>query len=153
MYLLSSAASILILYAVRQCFKFRHLTKPIPNLYNIINLINVLYIGYFIYLLLLLVRHEDIESNPRPKIKQVNSISCCHWNVNSLLAQNLSKISKTDVMIRSIVILKGIHLEALTSLDNFHLLTSEPTHLHLPISHIYFILIYVLIWFSLINQM
>ena len=56
----------------------------------------MLSIGYFIHLLLLLLQHGDIESNPGPKNKQVNNLSCCHWNVNSLLAQNLSKISQIE---------------------------------------------------------
>ena len=47
-------------------------------------------------MLLLFLQHGDIESNPRPKNKQVNNISCCHWNINSLLAQNLSKISQIE---------------------------------------------------------
>ena len=37
---------------------------------------------------LLLVQHGDNEINPRPKKKQPKYFSCCHWNVNSLLAHN-----------------------------------------------------------------
>ena len=43
-----------------------------------------------------MLQHGDIESNSGPKNKQVNNLSCCHWNVNSLLAQNLSRISQTE---------------------------------------------------------
>ena len=43
-----------------------------------------------------MLQHGDIESNLGPKNKQVNNLSCCHWNVNSLLAQNLSKISEIE---------------------------------------------------------
>ena len=68
--------------------------KKIPTLHNIISLIIVLFIGCFIHLFLLLLQH-DIESNPGLKKKQVKSLSCCHWNVDSLLARNLSKISQT----------------------------------------------------------
>ena len=63
---------------------------------HIIILVNVLSIGHFIHILLLFLQHGDIESNPRPKNKQVNNISCCHWNINSLLAQKLSKISQIE---------------------------------------------------------
>ena len=59
-------------------------------------MVNVLSIGYFIHLLLVLLQHGNIESNPGPKNKQVNNLSCCHWNVSSLLAQNLSKISQIE---------------------------------------------------------
>ena len=40
---------------------------------------------------LLLVCCDDVESNPGPK-KQYQ-ISFCHWNLNRLAAQNLSKVS------------------------------------------------------------
>ena len=71
------------LSAVCLCFEFRHLTKQIPTL-------------YITHLLLLLIQHGDIESNLGPKNKQVNSLSCCNWNVNKLLAQNLSKIFQIE---------------------------------------------------------
>ena len=36
----------------------------------------------------------DIESNSRPKTKtkKQNFFSCCHWNLNSLLAQKFFKL-------------------------------------------------------------
>ena len=64
-------------------FQIQVSTKQIPTLHNIINFVNVLSIGYFIHLLLLLLQHGDIESNLGPKNKQINNLSCCHWNVNS----------------------------------------------------------------------
>ena len=93
---MSPVVSELTLHAVCLCFKFRHLTKQISTLHNIVTLINVLSIGYFIHLLLLLLQHGDTESNPAPKNKQVNSLFYCGWNVNSLLVQNMSKISQNE---------------------------------------------------------
>ena len=46
--------------------------------------------------LLFLLQHGDIESNPGPEKEQIKSISCCHWNVHSLLAQNMCKISQIE---------------------------------------------------------
>ena len=92
-FIMSPVVSELTLHAVCLCFKLRRLAKQIPTLHNIINLINVLSIGYFIHLILLLLQHGGIESNPGLKKKQFNSLSCCDWNVNSLVVQNLSKIS------------------------------------------------------------
>ena len=43
-----------------------------------------------------MLQHGDIESNPGPKKEQIKYISCCHWNVNSLLAQNMCKISQIE---------------------------------------------------------
>ena len=44
-----------------------------------------------------LLQHADIESNSRPKNKQINNLSCCHWNVNSLQDQNLFKTSQIEI--------------------------------------------------------
>ena len=40
----------------------------------------------------LLLFHGDIETNPCPN-KKYKSFTCCHWNVNSLTAHNMLKIS------------------------------------------------------------
>ena len=61
---------------------------------NIIKTIIVVLSGYFLHLLLL--QHGDIESNPGPRNNQIKNLSCCHWNVNSLLAQNFSKVSQIE---------------------------------------------------------
>ena len=70
------------------CFNFsQHIYNQISIFYclNTIEILNALYSGYFLHLLLL--QHGDIESNPGPKKEQIKYLSCCHWNVNSLLAQ------------------------------------------------------------------
>ena len=95
-FIMSPVVSELTRHAVCLCFKFRRLSNQIPTLHNIINLINVLSIDYFIRLLLLFLQHGGIESNPGKKKKEFNSLSCCDWNVNSLVAQNLSKISQIE---------------------------------------------------------
>ena len=59
---------------------------------NTIKIISVLHSDYFLQLLLL--QHGDIESNPGLKKEQIKYISSCHWNVNSLLAQNMCNISQ-----------------------------------------------------------
>ena len=61
---------------------------------NTISSFNVLYFMYFLHLLLL--QHGDIERNPGPQSGQIKNLSCCHWNVNSLVAQNLSKITQLE---------------------------------------------------------
>ena len=43
-----------------------------------------------------MLQHGDFESNPGPKKEQIKYISCCHWNVNSLLAQNMCEISQIE---------------------------------------------------------
>ena len=40
----------------------------------------------------LLLLHGDIKTNPNPN-KKYKSFTCCHWNVNSLTAHNMQKLS------------------------------------------------------------
>ena len=40
----------------------------------------------------LLLLHGDIEANPSPN-KKYKSFTCCHWNINSLAANNMLKLS------------------------------------------------------------
>ena len=61
---------------------------------NAISSFNVLYFVYFLPLLLL--QHGDIERNPGLQSGQIKNLSCCHWSVNSLVAQNLSKITQLE---------------------------------------------------------
>ena len=67
---------------------------PFSYYLNIIKTIIVVLSGYFLHLLLL--QHGDIESNPGPRNNQIKNLSCCHWNVNSLLPQNFSKVSQIE---------------------------------------------------------
>ena len=53
------------------------------------------YTPVFFYNLLLL-QYGDLESNPGPEKEQIKYLSWCHWNVNSFLAQSMSKISQIE---------------------------------------------------------
>ena len=44
----------------------------------------------------LLLQHGDIETNPGPTKEKIKNLSCCHWNVNSLIAHNFTKISHLE---------------------------------------------------------
>ena len=56
--------------------------------------INVLYSTSFFHIILL--QHGDIETNPGPQKEKKKKISCCHWNVNSLIAHDLSKLFQLE---------------------------------------------------------
>ena len=75
------------------CFSFKLIfpERPSTNYSYITTFNGVLYSTYYFYIFLLL--HGDIEANPRPAKKKLKNLSCCHWNVNSLIAHRLSKIS------------------------------------------------------------
>ena len=38
--------------------------------------------------------HGDIELNPGPKKPKENTLSVCHWNLNSITAHNFSKLTQ-----------------------------------------------------------
>ena len=47
---------------------------------------------YYFFCLLILLTDSDVETNSGPK-KSHLYFSCCHWNVNSLIAHNKLKVS------------------------------------------------------------
>ena len=47
-----------------------------------------------LYLFTFLSRHGDIELNSGPRKEKKNSLSVCHWNLNSLSAHNFSKLTQ-----------------------------------------------------------
>ena len=46
------------------------------------------------YIFVLLRRHVDIELYPGPRKSKGNTVSVCHWNLNSITAHNFSKLTK-----------------------------------------------------------
>ena len=94
---LSTVVLKFTVYSLFLCFNFsQHVYNQISIFccVNVIKILSILYSGYFLCLPLL--QYGVIESNPGPKKEQIKNISCCHWNVNSLLAQNMCKISQTE---------------------------------------------------------
>ena len=63
----------------------------------------------------------DIESNPGPKTKtkKENFFSCCHWNVNSLLAHNkLSMLEAYNVAHKYVICISESYLDSTVPLDD-----------------------------------
>ena len=56
--------------------------------YSNLKALTILLFFYSTIIFLLLVQHGDIEINPGPQKKLPKYFSCCHWNVNRLLAHN-----------------------------------------------------------------
>ena len=74
--------------------KFIFIKRSFTNVLYITSFINVAYSTYFLHILLL--QHGDTETNPGPQKEKTKNISCCHWNVNSLIAHNLSKLAQPE---------------------------------------------------------
>ena len=51
---------------------------------------------YHLFCSMFLLKHGDIEINPGPTKKNHSYFSCCHWNVNSLAALNMLKVSSLE---------------------------------------------------------
>ena len=51
------------------------------------------------YLHLILLQHGDIESNPRSNKTKLKKFSCGHWNVNSFIGYNFSKLRQLEAYI------------------------------------------------------
>ena len=53
----------------------------------------------FSYISCFLLYHSDIESNPGPRKLKENTLSICHWNLNSITARNFSKLTQLKAYI------------------------------------------------------
>ena len=59
----------------------------------------LLFLLTFLHISVLLRRHGDIELNPGPRKSKVNTVSVCHWNLNSITAHNFSKLTQLKAYI------------------------------------------------------
>ena len=67
--------------------------------FKVYNGLNIVSYKVFALIIMLLLTHGDIESNPGPKHRTSNYFSCCHWNVNSIMAHNkLSLLSAYNTL-------------------------------------------------------
>ena len=74
---------------------------------------------YSLFYQILLLLHGDVETNPGPN-KKYKPFTCCHWNVNSLTAQNMVKLS-------SIAAYNTIHKYDFICISETYLDSSVPT--------------------------
>ena len=103
--------------------------------FKVYNGLNIVSYKVFALIIMLLLTHGDTESNPGPKHRTLNYFSCCHWNVNSILAQNkLSLLSayntlyKFDVICISETYLdKSADNDAL-SIDGYNIIRADHPH-------------------------
>ena len=59
------------------------------------NLFSLVYC-FYLFLVLLLLCNGDVESNPGLKKNKEFALSCCHWNVNSLIDHDCAKVSSLE---------------------------------------------------------
>ena len=58
-----------------------------------------LFLLTLLHIFVLLRRHGDIELNPGPSKSKGNTVSVCHWNLNSITAHNFSKLTQLKAYI------------------------------------------------------
>ena len=87
-----------------------------------------------LFIFALLLCHGDIEINPGPKKFKKNSLSLCHWNLNSLSAHNFSKLTqlkaytstyKHDFICLSETYLDSTIPDSLLEIDGYSLICSD----------------------------
>ena len=90
-----------------------------------------------LFIFALLLCHGDIEINPGPKKLKTNSLSVCHWNLNSLSAHNFSKLTqlkayisihKHDFICLSETYLDSSIPDSLLEIDRYSLIRSDLPH-------------------------
>ena len=92
---LSPLSSTSISYSNFSYFcKLIFIKRSFTNYLYITSFVDVVYSTYFLHILLL--QRGDIEISPVPQKEKIKNLFCCHWNVNSLIAHNLSKISQLE---------------------------------------------------------
>ena len=87
-----------------------------------------------LFIFALLQCHGDIEINPGQKKLKKNSLSVCHWNLNSLSAHNFSKLTQFKVYIseckHDFICLSETYLDSaipdsLLEIDGYNLICSD----------------------------
>ena len=83
------------------------------------------------FLVLLLLSHGDIEVNLVPK-RKISKFSCCHWNVNSILAHDKlslikshNTVQKYDIICISETFLDSSANESSLLIPGYHLLRAD----------------------------
>ena len=97
-----------------------------------ITIITLLFFFFFFFALLLC--HGNIEINPGQKKLKKNSLSVCHWNLNSLSAYNFSKRTQLKAYISTykhdFICLTETYLDSsipdsLLEIDGYNLICSD----------------------------
>ena len=87
-----------------------------------------------LFIFALLLCHGDVEINPGPKKLKKNSLSVCHWNLNSLSSHNFSKLTqlkayisiyKHDFICLSETYLDSSIPDSLLEIDGYNLIRSN----------------------------
>ena len=112
---------------------WKFIFRILPDLVSICNFSRkILYLSmigvyvYHIWLSLTIIRLSgDIEENPGPKRNSNQSFSICHWNLNSITAQNYLKISllRAYILLHNfdVVCISETYLDSTTALDDENL--------------------------------
>ena len=91
LFLLNKIALVLLLLNLMFVFKgSKH--KKITFIWTLFSTFVSCNLLYWLYILLITLS-GDVELNPGPKRKITQTLSICHWNLNSICAHNFAKLS------------------------------------------------------------
>ena len=88
----------------------------------------LLYIHYVWFYSLAIKLSGDIEENPGPKTNSCDCLSICHWNLNSICAQNFIKLS----LLRAYISINKIDIICLSETYLDSNIPSDDDNLELP---------------------
>jgi len=82
-------------------FRFaRLLSGLLPNLVKIRSFLIDFQFFYVLFSFSLIMLSGDIELNPGPSLN-LKDLSICHWNLNSILADDFSKVSQISALLKT----------------------------------------------------
>ena len=96
--------------------------------FRVLRFVNYKIIAFLVFLLL---SHGDIGVNPGP-VRKNPKFSCCHWNVNSILAhdklsliKSYNTVQKYDIICISETFFDSLANESFLLIPGYHLLRAE----------------------------
>ena len=123
------------IFLIAFLFSKGYVSKISKKLYISIFLLFNILLGMLVWLCsCLIILSGDVEVNPGPKNSLSECLSICHWNLNSILAHDYSKLFllKANISVHKfdIICLSETYLDSTARLDDFNLVISEYNLIH-----------------------
>ena len=117
------------IFHIALLFSKSYVLKISTKLYNSIFLLFNILLGVLLWLCsCLIILSGDVEVNPGPKNSVSECLSICHWNLNSILAHDYSKLFLLKAYISvhkfDIICLSETYLDSTVPLDDVNLVIS-----------------------------
>ena len=116
------------IFLIAFLFSKSYVSKISTKLYISMFLLFNILLGVLVWLCSCLIIRSDVEVNPGPKNGVSECLSICHWNLNSILAHDYSKLFLLNAYILvhkfDIICLSETYLDSTAPLDDVNLVIS-----------------------------